>query len=205
MQRSINLNRRKSTLTFFFFILGAYLLWSNFGQIKNNSYAQNQTINAHQQSPVPTTSSYPLTDSQERETRDTILGQGLSFCPELKEILGNDDKIKSSHTFGHNIHFKKEGKVHRIRIFTEDGDEGSFEKLVYFIEDDDGFAQIRPIDEDKSINPKQEYIISLLQGTETIYDSIDITYELASGKSFNASFENGKLNKITTENINCEI
>ncbi len=198
------MDRKKIALASFFFILGAYLLWKGLGQNKNNSYAQNQNPSAELHNSIKQ-SSYQLTLSEEKETHEAILQQGLKFCPELQNLINEEDKIKSSRTFGHNIHFKKEGRIHRIRIFTEDIEEGSFDKLVYFIEDEDGFPEIKEIDKSKAINPKQEYILELLQGTETIFDSLDITYELASGKSFNASFENGKLNKVTAENTHCEI
>jgi len=187
------------------FVLGAYLLWvALFSSQREEIINKYLNSSPHKKESSTNPKQNKITSLKEM-TKKRALAQALTFCPELEKVIKTKDKISGTHPFAHNIHFKKENAVHRIRIFTEDGDKGSFEKLIYFIEDQDGFPRIEQLNSKKSINPSEDYIRSLLQGTQTIYDSLDITYYLSSGKSFNASYENGKLTKITAAQVNCQI
>lgn len=198
---------KKTILILSIFILGALLTWKASPLLEKQ--VATETKSSPTNSPQNTQNNTKKKDKKlsphEESAHKKIMAEGLKFCPELEKLMTKEDKITDSHTFGHNIHFKKGNEVHRIRIFTEDGAEGSFEKLVYFVEDQDGFPQIRPIDNKKSVNPSEDYILSLLQGTQTIYDSLDVTYFLNSGKSFNASYVNGKITKVTAQQVNCQI
>lgn len=195
---------KKIILIVITFILGAYLLWLDVLSSKTKAEKQLHINTPHNIRTLSLQKKKKNTSHKEM-TYQKVLADGLSFCPQLEKIMTNEDKITSSHTFAHNIHFKKANAIHRIRIFTEDGDDRSFQKLVYFVEDQDGFPQIKPIDDKKSINPDEDYILFLLHGTKTIFDSLDVTYYLSSGKSFNASYKNGKITRVTADQVDCQI
>ncbi len=133
---------------------------------------------------------------QNEKSLQDIVKESLIFCSELNELITPETKIKSKERFAHNLHFKKGGRVHRLRQFLEDGDEGSYEKLVYFIEDEDGFPEITELPEDQSIT-------ELLKDADIIYESEDINYLLTNKKELAISFENGKIIKITSESFEC--
>ena len=167
---------------------------------KNTMHNSNATKNkTHKKVSLPS--------PNKKEKFAQLKNNALSFCPQLaNEINDNekDENVQAVELFGHNLHFKKNGEIYRIRIFTEDSTEGSYQKLVYYKEDSEGFPEIIPIQEAESINPSKKQINSYLDSAQVIYESQDLNIQLTSGKAFSVTLENGTITRVNSNTVNCD-
>ncbi len=124
-------------------------------------------------------------------------------CPDIEPI--KDVDIESKESLAHNLHYKKEGEVFRIRVFLEDGDNGSFQKLVHYKEDRDGFPQIQPLPKDKEREPSAEYLKSFYKDAQILHDEKDYRLELKDGREISISEINGKIVKLNSQQDDCLI
>lgn len=125
------------------------------------------------------------------------------FCPEFTSVMGEKQLPIQSEQFAYNLHFKKEDGIYRIRIFLEDGDEGSFEKLVTYKEDRDGFAQILPLSHREERDTSQKHIQELVDDSEIIYESKDLALTFENGREYSLSLVNGKPTRLSGADILC--
>jgi hypothetical protein len=196
------LNKKKSVKILIFSLLVIILFLFFYTKVPN-SVSENKNQIKDQSSPFPT--SLPASHSKVSTSTSLIknLRPFLKFCPELSQGIGDEDEIMESNNFALNLHFVKEQRTHRIRVFTEDATEGSFQKLVYFIEDEDGFPEIIPQENKIAINPTPQMIESLIKDSEIIFKSEDINIRLKSGKDIAATIENGRIKKLISGEIEC--
>jgi len=124
-----------------------------------------------------------------------------SHCPDIQLI--EPKNINSRESLAHNIHYQKDGAVYRIRVFLEDGDNGSFQKLVHYKEDKDGFPRILPLPKGKEREPSPEYLKSFYDGAEILHDEQDYRLELKDGREISISEINGKIVKLNSEQDDC--
>ncbi len=192
-----------------FILIGCVL--SYFSQrtkkINNANHIKTGTVHNSSATKNVTPKKVNLPSSSKREKFAQLKNDALSFCPQLaNEINANekDQNVQAVEQFGHNLHFKKNGEIYRIRIFTEDSTEGSYQKLVYYKEDSDGFPQIIPIQEEESINPSKKQINSYLDSAQIIYESQDLNIQLSSGKSFSVTLENGTITRVNSSTAHCD-
>lgn len=122
-------------------------------------------------------------------------------CP-LYEPFKSED-IQDKEITAENTHFVKGGEVFRIRVFLEDGDNGSFKKLVLYKEDKSGFPRIEKLPDDKRVNPSKEYIKSFLKNSKIIHHEMDIRYELKDDREISITQVNGKIVKLNSEQDDC--
>lgn len=122
-------------------------------------------------------------------------------CPKYKHFKKSD--IQKKEGLAHNIHYKKDGETFRLRTYLEDGENGSFEKLIHYKEDDDGFPWPQPLPPGKEIEPSQEYIESFHEDGEIIHDEQDYRLELKDGRTLTISEKNGKIVKLNSQQDDC--
>ena len=133
----------------------------------------------------------------------------IESCPKLREVLNREDKIVDYEPFARNYHYQRNGEIYRIRVFTEDGENGGFSKIVYYKEDSDGFPIIEKTKEirvqrNKNLNQTiNEEIDKTIGGSQIIYNAQDIHYTMNSGQEMSVSFENNKIKKIIAKDISC--
>ncbi|MBK26696.1 MAG: hypothetical protein CME70_22035 [Halobacteriovorax sp.] len=126
-----------------------------------------------------------------------------SNCPDIQLI--DPKNISSRESLAHNIHYRKDGEVFRVRVFLEDGNNGSFQKLVHYKEDKDGFPHILPLPKGKEREPSAEYLKSFYAGAEILHDEKDYRLELKDGREISISEINGKIVKLNSEQDDCLI
>lgn len=153
---------------------------------------------------MPTTP--PITGDKKEEVQEVaIVGNQkllLEACKGL--VLFDEDKdILEEEEFATNLHIKKDGSTYRLRVFTEDAENGSYKKLMYYKEDSEGFPQVIEIPADKSTNPTEEYLESLIQGSEIIHEAADVRFSLKDGRTVSLTKENGEYTKFTSKKDNC--
>jgi hypothetical protein len=149
---------------------------------------------------------HPTTGDKKEEAQEIVIESNqkrlLEACKGL--VLFDEDKdILKEEELATNIHLKKDGSTFRLRVFTEDAENGSYKKLMYYKEDSEGFPQVIEIPSDKSTNPTEEYLESLLQGSEIIYESADLRFALKDGRTVSLTKENDEYIKFTSEKDNC--
>lgn len=125
----------------------------------------------------------------------------LKECPSVR--LFKEEDILEEEIFASNTHFKKNGEIYRLRVFSEDSGNGSFKKLIYYKEDDSGFAEVVETPKDKSTNPTEEYIESFFENGEIIQETADIHLELRDGRTITLTEENGEFTKYKSSKENC--
>jgi len=207
---SIKLDKKKAIgILIVFILIGCILSYFSQRTKKINNANRIKTGTTHNSSATNNISAkrVDLPPPREKEKFAQLKNNALSFCPQLANEINEDEKdenIQAVEEFGHNLHFKKNGEIYRIRIFTEDSAEGSYQKLVYFKEDSDGFPEIIPIQEEESINPSQKQINSYLDSAQIIYESQDLNIQLTSGKAFSVTLENGTITRVNSNTVNCD-
>jgi hypothetical protein len=125
----------------------------------------------------------------------------LIDCPDFKSFKKED--VLDQEELAKNTHFKKNGEVYRLRIFIDDATNGSYKKLVFYKEDQEGFPEIVNTSGNKAITPSNEYIQSFLEGGEVIYESQDMRLELKDQRVLTVTEENGEIVKLNSEQDNC--
>jgi len=85
------------------------------------------------------------------------------------------------------------GVVQRIRVFNEDGENGSFKKLVLFQEDEDGFPVKLKLEESISTNPSSELVESYRAKGKVIYDEVATSIVLNDGHEIFEKTIDGKV------------
>ncbi len=123
-------------------------------------------------------------------------------CPELKTLEQNNFEKASKETLARNLHFKRGGEIFRLRLFLEDGKEGTFEKLILLKENAEGFPVIQKIAEQDQINPSKEVWEKYLKGGEIIYKEIDQRLSIG-GREVTFTHVNGKLVKAVSSAGDC--
>ena len=138
------------------------------------------------------------TATKENDSKKDInlIRTSIPFCPEVEHAAPQNTKVKTKETFARNYHFKKEGKVHRIRTFIEDSEEGSYQKTLYFVEDKDGFPEITEF-------PKGKTVDNILENADVIYESQDISYSLSNKEELSLSIVNGEVVKVNAPTFEC--
>jgi hypothetical protein len=152
---------------------------------------------------------------------ESIHDNSISISPDIQKIPLTNNKIKNvienkcfetqgnkrlveAQRLAKNIHFRKNGQVFRVRIFLEDGEQGTYEKLVYYKEDKDGFPRIVPLDDELAIRPTKKTIDTLLEGGEIIYDETETRFEYENDKSFHVTTKDNRIIRIFDENEQTE-
>lgn len=126
----------------------------------------------------------------------------IKHCPKIKNHISNVNPSNTSR-MARNIHFKKDEEVYRLRVFLEDSAEKSFEKLVFFKEDADGFAEYQKIPKADEINPSDETIRKYIKEYEIIYDESDMSLKTKKGSIF-YTLLNGELVKALAPQFDCD-
>ena len=122
-------------------------------------------------------------------------------CPKLKKHIFTVNPSNTSR-MARNIHFKKGEEVYRLRVFLEDSAEKSFEKLVFYKEDSDGFAKYQKIPKADEINPSDDTIRKYIKEFEIIYDESDMSLKTDKGSVF-YTLLNGELVKALAPQFDC--
>ncbi len=111
---------------------------------------------------------------------------------ELSHALLDDETIAVSQ----NVHIESEyGQVYRVRRFIDDGQNGEYERLVFYKEDETGFPYIVDIPEEHQVNPSEEIIAQYLAYGEKIFTQETYLKE-SDEQSFLFEFENDELIRV---------
>jgi hypothetical protein len=135
--------------------------------------------------------------------KDDVLRKIQTLCINLKkaEQLKSSD-IDDTMQLAKNLHFKKNGHIFRLRIFLEDSEESSYEKLVFYKEDDEGFPRYEKNPKSHERNPSPELIKSYLADSEIIYDEQDIRLTVGEHQ-IDYTTINSEVVKIASSSLKC--
>lgn len=141
-----------------------------------------------------------------------------NFCrtryPEQMKLIPSEEEIKDWFKSGLlkrswiNVHLKTaDNTVIRIRRFSDDGPNGTVEKLVVFKEDDTGFPEIVDIPEQHKLNPTQEIIDQYLDLGESIFTDEGFTGD-SGQKNIFLELINGQVTRVDVSEgasfLNCQ-
>ncbi len=109
-----------------------------------------------------------LANKSNLSTNVALLEQVQVACKRSVNIQNDETRL-----LWFNIHIQlPSGVVQRIRVFNEDGENGSFRKLVLFQEDEDGFPVKLELNESESINPSLQTINKYKSRGQIIYNEL---------------------------------
>ena len=89
-----------------------------------------------------------------------------------------------------NIHYETPFNIYRLRTFIDENDNGSYEKIVLYKEDSNGFPQIMDI---KDQHKRDDFINKRLQSGSVIHVDSATRFTLSDGKEITIKLKNQNL------------
>lgn len=178
------------TLCIIGLIILSYFSWK--GQ-KKQTQQQFEKVKRQNQKALDKTSlpKAPKVETAQKILMAQCIGRGNNSA--VSNPVG-DLNVRAVNTIAQNIHFRRNGETYRLRKFIEDGKEGSYEKLVFYKEDPDGFARIVAIPKEDEVNPTDETLKKYLRGGKIIYEEGDYQAQTNKGEIL-FTLQQGKLTK----------
>ena len=124
-----------------------------------------------------------------------------SQSEKLECVIPTKKDLLDSRNLWTNIHFKKNGDIFRLRLFTDDGENGEYRKLVLMKEGPDGFPDII---EKREISPDDnelEVVKNYFKGGEVIYREEAVSF----GEDYFAKTIDGKIVELQSNGKRCLI